>query len=380
MPDEVGRTEFSDLEKPEPFRIMVVDGDPQSRSSLVETLRSAGYEVTEFADAHAALDRLAQGDHDVVVADADLPVLSGVEFLAAIKARGVDVVVIMVTTGAMTLTGTECVKAGAMDFIIKPFETGDLLVRVTRAIGRRELLDERVRYKREAEARLAQSSHELRRLFLGTVESLASALEARDPNTRGHSARVADLATAMALPLRLAEEQREKLRIAGLLHDIGKIGIPDDVLKKPGRLTRRERAQIQMHPVIAVGILSPVLADPETVAIIRHHHERVDGNGYPDGIAGQEIPIGARILAAADTFDAMTSKRPYRDAYTGEQALVEMRGAAGRQLDTDVVRVFHMLLRGKSDNRNNRPANSGKNDEPPSSAAPDSDRRPVEIG
>jgi len=379
MPDGVERAEFTNLEKPEPFRVMVVDAEPRSRCSLVHALRSARHEVTEFGDAHEALDRLAQGDHDVVVADACLPSMSGVELLAAIAARGVDVVVIMVTPAESALAGIECLKAGAMDYVTRPFEPEDLLLRIGRGMERRSLLEERVRHQQDAEARLTRSSQDIKRLFLGAVESLACALEARDPHTRGHSARVADLASAIALPLRLAEHQRERLRIGGLLHDIGKIGIPDDILKKPGRLTRRERAQIQTHPLIAVSILSPGLADSETIAIIRHHHERIDGSGYPDGISGEEIPIGARILAATDTFDAMTSKRPYRPAYSREQALEEMRHCAGLQLDTEVVRVFHMLLQARSNQRNHKPANSGKNDRPPSSADPNSGLRSTEI-
>jgi CRISPR-associated Cas5-like protein len=215
------------------------------------------------------------------------------------------------------------------------------------ALGRprRELLDDRLSYQQQAEARLAQWSHEQRWLFLAAVESLASALEARDPCTRGHSARVADISIALALALGLPEKERERLRVAAVLHDIGKIGIPDDVLKKPGRLTRSERAQIQMHPMIAVRILSPVLADAQTVSIIQHHHERLDGTGYPDGLAGSDIPVGARIIAAADAFDAMTSERPYRPAYNRARALDEMRIHAGTQLDTDVVHAFHMMLR-----------------------------------
>ena len=362
------------MSEPEPFRVVVVDADQRSRSLLVEAARSAGHEVTEFGDAQAALAAIPEGGYDVLVADAYLPGTHAVEFLSAIVSRHVEVSVIMMVAGAESaLTGIECLKAGAMDYVTKPFEPEDLLLRITRAVERRSLLDEQRGHRQELETRLGQYSHDMRRLFLGAVESLACALEARDPNTRGHSARVSELGTAIALPLRLSEGQREKLRVAGLLHDIGKIGIPDDILKKRGRLTRSERTQIQMHPLIAVNILSPALADPETVAIIRHHHERVDGSGYPDGIGGEEIPAGARVLAAADAFDAMTSKRPYRAAYSREQALEEMRRCAGLQLDTDVVSVFHMLLYARANHRNREKPSDPESKEDQSPPSPPSD-------
>ena len=336
----------------ETLRAMVVDSDSSSRSLLAHTLRSAGYEVSAFDTAQAGLEALEAAAYDVIVADACLPTLSGADFLAAVTTREVDVSVVMVIPADSPLTGVECLNAGAMDYVTRPLVTEDLLARVGRAIERRTLLDERLRYEQRVEAQTAQSSHDQRRLFLGAVESLASALEARDPHTRGHSARVADLSIALGLALGLSEKRREQLRIAALLHDIGKIGIPDKVLNKRGRLSGGERAQVQMHPMIAVRILSPVLADSETVAIIQHHHERIDGSGYPDGLAGDDAPVGARVLAAADSFDAMTSERPYRAAYDRTQALDEMRRCAGTQLDSEVVDAFHMMLRRRENGRN----------------------------
>jgi putative nucleotidyltransferase with HDIG domain len=348
------------MQKLERFRVLLVDAEARRRGAVAQALRAAGHEVTECSKAASALDYLANNGYDVVIADVQLPSASGPDLIAAIAARGVEVVIIMLTDARSAVVGIECLRAGAVDCVIRPFHTDDLLLRIGRAVERHALLEETRCHRQALEARLDQHSQDMRRLFLGAVESLASALEARDPHTRGHSARVADLAAAIALPLRLSEARREKLRIAGLLHDIGKIGIPDDVLKKPGRLTRRERALIQMHPLIAVSILSPVLADSETVTIIRHHHERIDGAGYPDRIAGDDIHVGARILAAADAYDAMTSKRPYRAAYTRERALEEMRDCAGRQLDTEVVSVFHMLLHTRANDRNrtSRPADA----------------------
>ncbi|HUT74224.1 MAG TPA: HD domain-containing phosphohydrolase [Armatimonadota bacterium] len=348
------------MKESEILRIMIVDADSSSRALLGDIMRSAGYEVAEFGSAHESLQAMKQGAYDLVVADVRLPEMNAPDFLAALAASGVDVAAVMITEPELAIAGIECLRAGAVDCVARPFDREDLLLRIRRAVERHWLLEENQRYRQELETRLGQYAHDTRRLFLGAVESLASALEARDPHTRGHSARVADLAVAMALPLGLSDEQRERLRVAGQLHDIGKIGIPDGVLKKTGPLTRRERAQIQMHPIIAVGILSPVLADAETVAIIRHHHERVDGAGYPDGLAGAKMPLGARVLAAADAFDAMTSERPYRAAYTREHALDEMRRCAGLQLDTAVVSAFHVLLQRRE---------NGKDQDPPPDAS-----------
>lgn len=180
--------------------------------------------------------------------------------------------------------------------------------------------------------------------YLGTIASLAAAIEARDPYTVGHSARVTKYAVAIAEAMGISENEVEDIRLAGLLHDLGKIGIPDNILNKPGRLTDEEYSAIKMHPTLSIRIIEPLPHLGNIIPIIYHHHERYDGNGYVEGMAGEKIPLGARILAAADSYEAMTSDRPYREALSREDAIAELRRNSGSQFDPEVVKTFVDLL------------------------------------
>lgn len=182
-------------------------------------------------------------------------------------------------------------------------------------------------------------------MFLATMEALARTLEAKDRYTRGHSGRVAEYTVRLATALGIEVPQVESLRLASVLHDLGKIGIRDEVLNKPGRLTPEEYDLIKQHPLIAVQILQPLAVVQDIIPWIKHHHERYDGGGYPDGLAGENIPLGARIIALADSFDAMTSHRPYRRALPLEVALEEVRQGAGRQFDPQLAKVWLKLMK-----------------------------------
>ncbi|MEW6300967.1 MAG: HD domain-containing phosphohydrolase [Thermodesulfobacteriota bacterium] len=180
----------------------------------------------------------------------------------------------------------------------------------------------------------------LKEYYLSALQALAAALEARDTYTRGHSVRVAKLARACARALGLNTEEQEQVYLAALLHDIGKIGVPDSILLKPGRLNPEEWEEVRSHPVVGVRIVEPARFPPAVVAAVRHHHEDYGGGGYPDGLAGEKIPLLARVIRVADAYDAMTSARPYRRAFTPEEALEELRRGAGRQFDPRVVEAF----------------------------------------
>ncbi|MEW5921895.1 MAG: HD domain-containing phosphohydrolase [Bacillota bacterium] len=186
-------------------------------------------------------------------------------------------------------------------------------------------------------ARLYES---LRRYYLSALQALTAALEAKDTYTRGHSVRVARLAQACARVLGLSDEEQEQLYLAALLHDIGKIGVPESILLKHGPLEPAEWDEVKSHPVVGVRIVEPAGFPPQVVAAIRHHHENYGGGGYPDGLAGEEIPLLARIIGVADAYDAMTSDRPYRRPRTAEEAKEELRRKAGRQFDPLVVEAF----------------------------------------
>jgi putative nucleotidyltransferase with HDIG domain len=224
---------------------------------------------------------------------------------------------------------------------------------VDRALEKKRLVEENREYQRNLESmvkertkQLSDANEDLRRLFTGSIKALAQALEAKDEYTQGHSARVAEESVAIARYLSLSDEEVQRMWLAGYLHDIGKIGIKETVLNKPGRLDEEEWNLIQQHPVVAGKILGPIPELSDIIDIIVHHHEHYDGSGYPDGLEGGSIPLGARILTVADAFDALTSRRPYRDALGLEESYRILGEAAGTQFDPVIMRAFLDLKNG----------------------------------
>jgi putative nucleotidyltransferase with HDIG domain len=236
-------------------------------------------------------------------------------------------------------------REGVFDYMVKPTPLADLTVRVAKALERRRMTVELRGYQADLQKRVTEQACRIRRILIKSLETLSNALEAKDENTRNHSARVAVLAEALAE--RMCPEDCEfhrRIRLAGLLHDIGKIGVPEAILNKPGRLEPAEFAQIQKHPVIGEMILRPLLeGDEDILGMVRHHHERWDGRGYPDGLAGEETPLSARIAAVADAFDAMRCARPYRQGMPLETVLGVLRDGAGTQWDAEVVATLQKL-------------------------------------
>jgi putative nucleotidyltransferase with HDIG domain len=200
--------------------------------------------------------------------------------------------------------------------------------------------------------------NQVRQQYLHSIKSLALALEARDSYTQGHSLRVTQYSLLVAEYLSLPTQKKEKLHVAGLLHDIGKIGIEEEILKKPNKLTPEQYEQIKIHPILAVKILRPLITDEDILDIIRHHHETWDGNGYPDGLKGEEISLEARIMQVCDTFDAITSNRPYRKALPKEIAYEELIRCSGSQFDPYIIRSFLRLPEKTLEKIKNQPLHS----------------------
>jgi len=320
--------------------ILIVDDEEGVRRLLKRKLLSQGYRCEEAGSAYQALDELRNKAIGLVILDIKMPGKSGVQLLPEIRASYADTVVIMATAITDTSTAIYCMKQGAYDYITKPFDLDEVVLSVDKALEKRRLELENRDHQQHLEQKIEEQSRKIRASFLNAITSLAYALEAKDRYTSGHSQRVAEISVAIAEQLGMPPESVEKIRLAGLIHDIGKIGVRESVLNKLSMLTDEEFQHIKRHPEIGEPILAPIVEDEEVLKIVRHHHERYDGKGYPDGLFGEAIPLGARILAMADSYDAMTSERPYRRAMRAETACAEIEHGKGTQFDPEVADVF----------------------------------------
>lgn len=321
-------------------KIMVVDDESAIREVLCRTFEGEGY-ICEVADCvDEALQKLARVPADLIVTDIMMPGRTGVELLQAVKNSSPDTAVIMVTAVADTQTAIKAMKMGAYDYVTKPFNLVEVLMSADRALEKRSLLLSNREYRTQLEQKVEEQTSEIRETFIGVVKALAQAMEAKDPYTNGHSMRVTEVTVTLAQELGLENEMVEKVRLAGLVHDIGKIGVPEEILHKPGKLTDDEFEFIRNHPSAGEKILSPVIKDKTVLEIVRHHHERFAGGGYPGGLIAEAIPLGARLMAVADAYDAMTSTRPYRSAMTPGKARAQLLANRGSQFDPALVDLF----------------------------------------
>jgi putative nucleotidyltransferase with HDIG domain len=321
-------------------KILAVDDEPVIRKLLCAKLSTEGYVCLMAGDADQALKEIASSRPDLVILDINMPGKSGTALLAEIMATFPDTAVIMATAISDSHTAIHCMKEGAYDYLIKPFDLDDVVLSVDRALEKKRLEHENKDYQQHLEDKVEKQSIKIRASFINSVTSLAYALEAKDKYTSGHSQRVTDMAVAIARKLDLPKENIEKIKLAGLLHDIGKIGVREAILNKAGTLTDEEFQHVKRHCEKGDRILSPIVEDEDISRMVRHHHEHWDGKGYPDGLSGQQIPQGARVLSVADAYDAMTSERPYRKAMNRDEARAEITRFAGSQFDPGIVNAF----------------------------------------
>jgi len=319
--------------------LLVVDDEPAIRRLLCQKLSREGYLCQEASDAEQTLNMLATHPIALVILDIKMPGKSGIEILSEVKSGYPDTVVIMATAIIDINVAIQCLKQGAEDYICKPFNLEELSLSVQRAIDRRHLQLELREYQQFLEEKVEEQTEELRRVFLGAIESLVSALEAKDKYTGGHSRRVTELALALGNELGLSAKDIEELRWASLLHDIGKIAVDQSIQNKSGKLTPEEYDHIMKHTHAGALIVQP-LVNGKIAEMIEHHHDRYDGSGPHQVIAGSGIPLGARIIAIADSFDAMTSDRPYRSAMSVEEAIREIQQGARTQFDPTIITAF----------------------------------------
>lgn len=324
----------------EPVHILIVDDDPTIRDLLTEGLSASGYRCTTACDGADGLARLRENGYPLVVSDIDMPELDGVQLLQETKRLRPDTEVIMLTGVVDVDTAIQSMRLGACDYLTKPFNLAEVRITVERALEKRRLILENREYQRNLEERVRERTAQLSRSYQTTLEALATALDTRDSETLGHSLRVAAYTVAVARRMGVPEADLTDIYRGALLHDVGKIGIPDAILRKPGRLTPEEWNEMRRHPELGYRILEGIDFLDQAREIVLSHQERYDGKGYPRGLSGKAIPLGARIFAVVDTMDAMTSDRPYRKALSYDDARAEIRRYGGTQFDPDVVRTF----------------------------------------
>ena len=342
-------------------KILIVDDELRVREILSRKLADEGYQCLTAPDGNSALKLLNNGGVDLVLLDMSMPGKSGTEVLKEINTKHPDTAVIMVTAVADAHTAINLMIMGAYDYIIKPVDLNILLLSADRALEKRMLILENREYQLHLEQKVKEQTEKMRQSFLNSITSLAYALEAKDKYTHGHSQRVTKIAVAIAQELAIPEDKIEKIRLAGLLHDVGKIGVIESVLNKLGSLTAEEFQHVKSHCEIGERILRPIVEDEEILEMVRHHHERYDGTGYPDGLPADQISPGASIvatadaydamashsamaLAIADAYDAMTSDRPYREAMSPEAACAELEKGKGKQFDPAIVDILFRIL------------------------------------
>ncbi len=341
-------------------RILVVDDDVAIREVLAEGLESFGFAISQAGNAHDAFEQVVRGGVDLVLSDIDMPKENGLALLRRIKAHDPEVDVIMVTGVVDFETAVGTIRQGASDYVSKPFNLDEVRIVIDRTLDKRRLIRENRDYQQRLEFKVADRTRELvakndevKRLYVeledsyeSTLSALITALDFRDNETLGHSRRVVEYAVVVAQSMHVTEPELSWIRRGAILHDVGKIGVPDSILKKPGKLDAAEWEEMKKHPEMGFRMLEHIRFLKPALDIVHCHQERWDGSGYPRGLKGDEIPLGARIFAAVDTFDAMTSDRPYRAALSIHEAREEIRRFSGIQFDPRVADAFLSIEEG----------------------------------
>jgi len=332
-------------------RILIADDEPEIRDVLSELL-SENYDCHVVASAEDVLARLRMGQFDVVVSDINMEGMSGLEMIPHVARIAPDATVIMISGAQTVESAIEALRAGAFDYLMKPFDLRHVEAAVSRALDHTRLREAKRRYENYLEELVAERTAELDRTlrtledsYRMTLKTLAAALETRDRETHGHSERVVSFSLRLGRELNLSSEDLRALEFGALLHDIGKIGVPDAILHKPAQLCAEEWVNMRRHPVHGQQILQGIEFLEGAARVVGQHHEKWDGTGYPAGLRGDEIDLNARIFAVADAFDAITSDRVYRAGRSYEVAVAELDEFAGRQFDPEVVAAFHRVPR-----------------------------------
>jgi len=332
-------------------RILIVDDEERVRDILLHYLQNGELDCEASHDALDAWHKLRNRHYSLVISDIVMPGMSGIELLSLAKETNPEIAFIMVTGFMDIHVAVDSLRIGASDFITKPFSMHSVKRAVTGALeGRRIQIENRCRQERlekEVQERtfaLNKTLSDVEESYQATLETLVAALDAREHETSSHSHRVREYTLMLARTLGLQDDLLLHLGRGALLHDVGKIGVRDSILLKPGKLTDSEWVEMRKHPQIGYDILQNIEFLAPAAEMVLCHQERYDGSGYPNGLAGAGIPIGARIFAVVDTLDAMTSTRPYRKALSFETAVTEIRDQSGTQFDPFIVDAFFSMV------------------------------------
>lgn len=342
-------------------KILIADDDTMVREAVNKILNMFGHEVVACAGGEEALTAL-NSSFDLIILDINMPGMDGFETLRRINDQGLGIPVIFLTGGGSMEYALKAINLGAYDFIPKPIEDLDIFnIKIKRAIEKRRYVLQEMAYKENLEIEVRNKTQELakkNRLLkeysqnleisaINTMLTLQTALEEKDMYTAGHTSRVTQYALTIARAAQLAEEELTVLKRACQVHDIGKLVVDVNYIRKPGPLTADEWVLMKKHPEIGANIIRPLAFMQRETFLVRHHHERMDGKGYPDGLMGDELDTLTKIITVADSFDAMTSKRSYRQNMTQKAAIAEMQHCAGSQLDPELVAIFVEVLQNR---------------------------------
>jgi putative two-component system response regulator len=328
-------------------QILIVDDEKIICSVIAQRLTREGYSCVTAQNGKEAFEFFCKKNFSLVISDIRMPEKDGLELLRLVKAVRPNMKFIIMTAYAEIGVAVEAMHLGANDLLLKPFELELVVFSVKKALDQKKMEEELESYHKnlkklvaERTAKLQEAYRTLKKAHLDSAKVLAEAIDAKDPYTRGHSDRVRQMSLQIANSLGFTEERMEILEYGALLHDIGKIGIQDEILRKPGTLSGEEYQTIREHPLIGVKIVEGIEFFKDKIPMIRNHHEQFDGKGYPDGLAGEAIPLEARIIAVPDAFDAMASLRPHQKTRSLEDILLEMEQYRGRQFDPRILEVF----------------------------------------
>src|SRR3989440_3816714 len=330
-------------------RVLIVDDEPDIREMLCD-LFSMDYDCAAASSAEEALEQLHAGEFDLIVSDITMGGMSGLEMIPHVVARSPESVVVMISGMQTIESAIEALRLGAFDYVMKPFDLRQVEASVKRALEHYELREAKRHYENQLEELVAQRTVELDQVLVSledayrsTLKALTAALETRDAETHGHSERVVTFSLRLGRELGLSKEQLKSLEFGSLLHDIGKIGVPDAILRKPAKLNEEEWMRMREHPLHGQQILRDIEFLRGAARVVAQHHEKWDGSGYPLRLRGEEIDLCARIFAVADAFDAITSDRVYRKGKSYAAAAKELDEWAGTQFDADVIAAFHRV-------------------------------------